>query len=93
MVKLAKKGNTGVLQYEGRLIVTYHHTTIVECGHNGIILNSGGWYTLTTKQRMNQASEELDLGFRIHQEDFLWYVTLRDGKVIPFRDGMVIKKG
>jgi len=45
MVKLAKKGNTGVLQYEGRLIVTYHHTTIVECGHNGIILNSGGWYT------------------------------------------------
>ena len=28
---------------------------------------------------MNQAAEVFDLGFHMHQQDFVWYVTTRDG--------------
>jgi len=69
--------------------VILHKTCVVEVTPSEITLNSGGWDTSTTKARMNQASNELDLGFTVFQKNFEWFVSW-DGKEIPFEDNMVI---
>ena len=73
--------------------VVYHATTVVKFNHKDIILNSGGWVTATTKLRMNQASSQFDLGFKVYQKNFKWYVTIKDLKnntlIIPFRNNKV----
>jgi hypothetical protein len=72
--KLGKRSTT-VYKKDGILRVTYHNTVIVEVAPNGdITLNSGGWWTQTTKTRMNQAASQFDLGYHVYQEDSQWYV-------------------
>ena len=60
-------------------IVRYHDTDIVIISEHVITLDTGGWFTPTTKRRMNEASKEFNLGFTVYQLDGLWYV--RDGEV------------
>ena len=49
--------------------------------------------TATTKRRMNQVSEYYNLGFRVYQKDFNWYVEIKDLKnntlTIPFKSNKV----
>lgn len=54
--------------------VVYHNTKVVSFTSQYIILKTGGYETVTTKTRMNQASNQFGLGFRIYQRDFKWYV-------------------
>ena len=70
---------------EGQVQVIYHSTAVVSFNHKLIILNHGGWMTLTTKTRMNQASQQYDLGYQVYQKDFDWFITFK-GKDIPFED-------
>ena len=70
--------------------IRLHNTDILECKPNCIILNSGGWKTSTTKQRLNKYIP-CHLGISVSQKDFEWYVKLADGSSIPFEDGMEIK--
>lgn len=71
---------------EGVLRVTYHHTPIVTLWPNGkIVLDTGGYRSVTTETRMNQASHEFRLGFTVWQKDSSWYVDV-DGHTIPFED-------
>lgn len=86
-VKLARKGNTRGLRDKGSLSVRYHSTEIVNVRDGSITLRSGGWESVTTKQRMNQAAREFDLGFAVFQADYRWYVMI-DGSKHHFRDGM-----
>ena len=66
------------------LRVTYHTTDVVTVYPNGRIdLDHGGWRTVTTKLRMNQASNQFRLGFLVWQKDFEWFVDI-DGQTIPF---------
>ena len=68
----------------------YHSTAIVGCYTDGTIrLNSGGWRTFTTKNAMNQASNQYDLGFGVYQRNFDWFVTWK-GQELPFEDGMIL---
>ncbi len=71
------------------IAIRLHDTDIVTLLPNGdTILNSGGWETATTKNRINDYAP----GIRIFQRDWQWYVC-RSGewdKTIPFEDGMVI---
>jgi hypothetical protein len=53
-----------------------------------VVLNSGGYKTATTKSRMNQTSNQYDLGYKVYQRDFQWFVRNRIGRVEPFFDGM-----
>jgi hypothetical protein len=71
--------NTELLKdAEKRLLVTYHNTIVVKVVNDRfVILNTGGWYTNTTKRRMNQASMQYKLGYSVYQSDFLWYVISR----------------
>ncbi len=54
--------------------VVYHQTTVVKWNAEKIILDTGGWKTVTTKTRMNQAANQYDLGFLVYQKDFNWFV-------------------
>jgi len=84
-----KKGNTTISNENGLTRVTLYHTDVVTFDDKEIILDTGGYETLTTKDRMNSTSEKYGLGYRIFQKDYAWYVDYK-GKTIPF-DSMVVK--
>jgi len=78
-------GSSGVMR------VTYHNTEIVIFDSNKIILNSGGWLTPTTKTRMNQASNQFDLGYTVKQREGNWYVY-HNRLIHPFKDGIELTR-
>ncbi len=97
------KTATSVKTIEGITVVKYHQTNVVEIERTGkgkglnwkpvvkVTLRSGGWRTLTTKVRMNQAANQFGLDFQVYQENFEWYVQVGghgNGKTLQFEDGM-----
>lgn len=82
---------TKIYSFMDHKCVSYHQTDVVKFNDEEIILNSGGWRTNTTKLRMNQTSNQFDLGYNVFQKDFGWYVSFKD-QIIEFADGMVIKR-
>lgn len=70
--------------------ILYHKTVVVLHNPDGsIVLNSGGWRTPTTKERINS---ELPSGYAVSQSKGLWYVHGPQSKV-PYYDGIVIVPG
>jgi len=68
----------------------YHATAVVGVFKDGTIrLNSGGWRTATTKNAMNQASNQNRLGFTVFQKAGAWFVTWK-GETLDFTDGMFL---
>lgn len=67
-----------VVRDDGGLGIKLHATEIVIFYNDRIELNSGGYQTVTTKERMNRFTQ-----FSITQKNFIWYV---DG--LPFKDGI-----
>ena len=67
--------------------INYHHTTVVQFNDKVIILKNNGWFTLTTKKRMNQASIEFGLKFNVFQKNKKWYVNYNN-KIIEFYEGI-----
>ena len=85
MTQLTKIGkvHTTVSEHDGVTSVTYHETIVVEFTDDMVWLDTGGWYTATTKTRMNQASNQFGLGFHVYQSKGKWYVVtpgLQDDK-------------
>ena len=76
-----------------KINVIHHATKIIEhdVENNTITLNNGGWYSKTTKDRINAYAYENNLPFRVYQKDFEWFVTY-DNKCYPFEDNMIITK-
>jgi hypothetical protein len=74
---------------DGILRVIYHSTAVVEVTPAGLRLESGGWRTATTKTRMNQASNQYALGFKVFARARAWYVSYR-GEELPFVDGLIL---
>ena len=68
----------------GNTCITYHSTVIVEFDADCIILRTGGWKTVTTKRKMNQAANQFGLGYRVFQQDGNWFVRRPDGGDMPF---------
>ena len=87
--RIGKRATTISRDPDGVLRVRYHSTNVVTVYPNGrIVLDTGGWRTATTKLRMNQASNELGLGFQVYQQDGKWYVAI-DGHILEFtRDSL-----
>jgi len=86
---------------DGVIGVTYHRTQIVNATDDTITLRTGGWQTVTTKRKLNQASQQFALGYGVHQVKGEWFLDRRnpayrpDGVAtywldlkIPFVDGM-----
>jgi hypothetical protein len=64
--------------------VRYHNTDVVQFDSLYITLDTGGWETATTKLRMNQASNQFNLGFSVYQKDFQWFVVIPQGETVEF---------
>ena len=71
--------------------VTYHSTVVVEFTAEMVTLNSNRYRTVTTKTRMNQASNQFDLGFTVWQKSGEWFVTFK-GEDRKFYDGMCLSR-
>jgi len=93
MTRMDKVGRfaTTISEYDNEWVVTYHSTNVIRVTNEQITLNSGGWRTNTTKNRMNQTSNQFGLGYRVFQKNFEWFVEFK-GRIVPFRDGMVIHR-
>ena len=78
---------TAVFTDNGITTVVYRGTPVVKFGYDWIELDSRGWQTATTKTRMNQASNQYDLGYQVYQKDFEWFVD-HNGLTLEFFDGM-----
>ena len=74
---------TSVFNEDSIMKVCYHNTIVVSFDNKEIKLNTGGWFTNTTKTRMNQTSNQFNLGFRVYQKNYNWYVEY-DNKIYSF---------
>jgi hypothetical protein len=98
MARLNKIGKTHTSTFEDKdeggcyKAVRYHHTMVVKVYNTRIILDTGGWKTITTKARMNQASCEWRLGYQVFQKDFSWFVKWR-GNILSFETDIVELRG
>lgn len=81
---------TSIFTENGTTHVVYRGTAVVSLDADSVTLNTGSWRTVTTKTRMNQASSQYDLGYRVFQKDYLWYVKLPDGRTVPYTGGSTL---
>ena len=68
--KVTKDGKTSTVRYWSTDVVKVNWNTGI------ITLNTGGWDTVTTKLRMNQASREWGLGYHVYQSKGDWFVSM-----------------
>jgi len=79
-----KVGNNtyAYIQYDGSVAIELHGTKVVVIYPNGLYkLNSGGYRTSTTKDRINKYSP-----VSVYQKNFEWF--LRDGT--QFEDNILV---
>ena len=64
----------------GATVIRYHNTNVVTIDQDRmyVTLQTDGHYTNTTKKRMNQASKQFGLGFKVFQKNFDWYIRIGD---------------
>jgi hypothetical protein len=74
---------------DGITKVVYTNTCIVAFCREAVVLNSGGYESVTTKRKMNQASNQFMLGYQVVQKDFKWYVDTLSGRH-DFADMMTV---
>lgn len=74
-------------------IIVYHDTPIIHIFPDGrYLLNTGGWRTASTKERLNTFLG--DARVRIFQKDKKWWIeSLRWPEVWEFKDNIKIKDG
>ena len=88
MVELRKKGNTIVCDTCNGKVVMLYNTKIVIFNDETIRIDTGGYETSTTKNRMNLASREYNLNYTVFQKKGIWYVTYK-GETIEFTGNTV----
>ena len=56
--------------------IQYHRTVIVGIREDGsYFINNGGWFTTTTKRRINEFLQKIGWDASIYQRSFQWYVS------------------
>jgi hypothetical protein len=66
---------TSIRNGDGKTIVRYHQTDVVTFTADYIILRTGGWRSVTTLRKMNQAARQFGLNYAVHQRAGEWFVT------------------
>ena len=77
------------------IIVRLYETNIVKVTRKTLVLNSGGWKTVTTKQAINRALQQVcehGMAPFVRQSKGVWYVDFANGRTVVFRDGMRIPR-
>ena len=74
--------------------VVLHKTAIAVYDHNAqaLKLNTGGWYSVTTKSRLNAILQGLIVGASVFQKNFDWYLNYNN-QTVDFWDGMILSGG
>lgn len=89
-VSCKKVGNNTVLyvRKDGTNVYRLHQTDIIEVRPDGsIMLNSGGWQTSTTRDRLNNTLRPVQ--FQVSQDKRVWTIHFK-GQSFLFQDGMVL---
>lgn len=90
-----KKYKTKVYIDESNRKCVKHFDTVVfilDSENNTITLNSGGYRSRTTKDRIHSAFKEFGIrNTRIFQENWEWFVDHGQNPRIPFVDGMTLQ--
>jgi hypothetical protein len=73
-----------IVRDDGGYGIELHSTQVVIHYPDRVVLNSGGWQTVTTKDRMGRYSP-----FNVYSEKAVWYVRA-NGESYPFADGITI---
>jgi len=78
-----RMGNTRIeFPATNKAIVSLYFTPIVTFNPldptDTITLNTKGYFTITTKRRMNQVSDIYGLGFHVTQRKWDWYVSYKE---------------
>ena len=73
---------------DNRIEVVFHKTTVVKVDEKEILLDTGDWWTRTTKSRMNQASQQFNLEYRVFAKKDTWYVEYQ-GKQHEFAESPI----
>ena len=72
------------IQADGSVAIELHGTNVVVIyPDDSVMLNSGGWRTSTTKDRINKYSP-----VRVYQKNYEWFLS--DGT--PFEDRMIVTR-
>lgn len=79
--------DTTVQMPDGRTVHFYHQSPVVVRDGATYRLDSHGYRTMTTKERINR---HLPRGWKVIQRDFEWFLTTPDGERREFADGMTI---
>lgn len=88
--KVGRRHTKVIKGNDGTLTVQYHGTDVVlTCADGSILLNTGGWKSVTTKTRMNQAAQQFKLGYNVYQEKGEWFVLWK-GEILPFSDYSIV---
>ena len=71
--------------------IVLHRTAIAVYDHNtqAVKLNTGGWYSNTTKSRLNAILSEVKYGCSVFQKQWNWYVSFNN-QTQDFVDGMIL---
>lgn len=64
-----KGANIATTQKDGDTLIVLYNTTIVQFNDKKIILNFGGYRTVTTKRWMNKAAKEYDLFYQVESKN------------------------
>jgi len=73
------------IEYDGSVSIELHSTKVVVLYPNGLVkLQTGGWQTITTKDRINQYSP-----VKVYQRNYEWFVKI-NSKEYPFVENMVV---
>ena len=86
--KRRKVGNNTYAEilHDNSVGIMLHSTYVVKIHEdNTYTLQTGGWQTVTTKDRINQYSP-----VRVYQRKYEWFVKINN-KEYPFMEGMVVK--
>lgn len=89
-----RRDNTRVYWDAGICYVRLYNTDIIVLDANALWLNSGGYWTVTTKSRINDVLTGLGFPISVIQKDFDWYITNgNDESVVDFYDGIELPYG
>jgi len=86
--------NTSVVISDSELtaLVYLHGNLIAKVDQNNdLTLFDGGWQSVTTKSRLNAlCSQFANVGTRVYQKNWTWFVSLFNGQSIPFYSGIAL---
>ena len=94
--KIIANNTVEYVRPDGTRVIRFHHTDILEFPKSGgVIFNTGGWKTITTKDRMN-SFQKLAV---ISQRNGVWWLYPREtphneyhaDALVPYFDGIKVK--